>query len=136
MKNELVTIDLSSSTDLPSDLLDSCLDSSNNKYVFLFNKLVCSGSGKSYGLQKCDPFSDSASPGEGTMLLMQDHIILPSACLGQHDLVCPALFPCMLECLEVPPCSDCYLWHRRGSLPCCDDDWALRITDKCFGLFF
>ena len=130
LKNELVMITPSLSTDLPSDLLDPCLDCSDDKSVFLFNRLVCARSGKRSGLHKCDPFGDSASPGEGKMLQMQVHVILPSACLGRHDLACPVLFLLRAKCLEVPPCSDSYPWHRRGSSPCCNKDWALRTTDK------
>lgn len=136
LKHELVTITPSLSTDLHSDLLDSCLDCSDDKYVFLINRLVSSGRGKRCGLQKYDPFSDSASPGEGTMLQTQDHVILPSACLGPHNLVCPVLFLLRAKCLEVTPGLGCYLWHRRGSSPWCDKDWALRTTDKWVVFFF
>lgn len=39
-----------------SDLLDSCLDCSDDKFVFLLNRLTCSGSGKRSRLQKTCPF--------------------------------------------------------------------------------
>lgn len=55
-KNELVMITPSSSTDLPPDLLDSCLDCSDDKSVFLLNRLTFSGSGKRSRLQKMWPF--------------------------------------------------------------------------------
>jgi len=64
------------------------------------------------------------------MFQMQDHVILPSACLGWHNLVCLLLFLLSAERSEVLPCLDCYLWHGRGSSPCCDTDWALGTTGK------